>query len=188
MCVTMRVMPRRFSGGPRRLLAFAVRAVVASAVAGGAFGACKSAPPPAVVTPAPPVIPRDTKLAWILRLEQQRTLRDAGLPAVSFTAGAARALRADGVAALDVLSLDLDPGVRRRAVLAVGRIGALEGVPALVSALQDPVEDVRATAAFGLGLLGASAKDAVKPLETLLLNDTSAVVRARAIEIGRAHV
>jgi cyclophilin family peptidyl-prolyl cis-trans isomerase/HEAT repeat protein len=109
-------------------------------------------------------------------------LRDAGVSPVLFAPGSPRTLLEAADAALDVLSVDHDPGIRRRAVLALGRVGMASGVPALVSALHDSVEDVRATAAFALGLIGADAKDATKPLETVVLSDASAVVRTRAIE------
>ena len=175
-------MSRRPAGCQQSLLAFRIWAVVAIAVGAAVAGACKSAPVPAVVTPAPPAVERDTKLGWIVRLEQQRVLRDAGVPPVALAAGSPRTLRADAAAALDVLSLDYDPGIRRRAVLAIGRVGMTAGVPALVSALQDPVEDVRAASAFALGLVGTDAKDAVKPLETVVQSDASTVVRTRAIE------
>jgi HEAT repeat protein len=69
-------------------------------------------------------------------LEQARVLDDA-------------ALGAD----LGVLARDPDAGIRRRAVLAVGRVGMAEGVPIASAALSDAEENVRATAAFALGLL-----------------------------------
>lgn len=46
-----------------------------------------------------------------------------------------------------------DPGVRRQAALAAGRIGDPAAVDLLVAALADSVLAVRAAAAFGLGLL-----------------------------------
>ena len=103
-----------------------------------AVSACapKTQPPAVVVAPAPPapVIPVDRKAGWILRLEQARVLDDA-------------ALGAD----LAVLSRDPDPGIRRRAILAVGRVGIPAGVPIASAALADEAEIVRATAAFALG-------------------------------------
>jgi hypothetical protein len=37
--------------------------------------ACATTPPP-----PPPVVPFETKMSWILRLEDQRILRDAAVP------------------------------------------------------------------------------------------------------------
>lgn len=50
---------------------------------------------------------------------------------------------------------DEDPKVRQRAALAIGRIGAKEGVPLLFDLISiDPSIDVAATAAFAIGLTG----------------------------------
>src|SRR5947208_2913915 len=59
-----------------------------------------------------------------------------------------------------------DPGVRRQAALAIGRIGDPAGTDLLVEALADSGPAVRAAAAFGLGLL----KDAraIEPLLALV--------------------
>jgi HEAT repeat protein/cyclophilin family peptidyl-prolyl cis-trans isomerase len=151
--------------------------------------------------PAPKAVSVDTKVAWILRLEQQRVLRD---PAVAAEppqapaapgqvaaappgAGAPPALAPATAPDLAALVADTDPGVRRRAALAIGRVGLAEGVPPLVRALGDPDEEVRATAAFALGLLGSA--DGVAPLESAL-KDPSVRVRGRAAEglglIGQA--
>jgi HEAT repeat protein len=113
----------------------------------------------------PPIIPIERKAAWILRLEQQRTLQDPS------AAGANLAL----------LAADPDAGVRRRAVLAIGRTGLPEGVPTVITALQDPEVAVRETAAFALGLLADSR--GVAPLEAALA-DTSALVRGRSRDSG----
>ncbi len=48
---------------------------------------------------------------------------------------------------------DPNPQIRRRAALALGRIGAPESVGWLVPVLSDPVPLVRAEAAFSLGLI-----------------------------------
>jgi cyclophilin family peptidyl-prolyl cis-trans isomerase/HEAT repeat protein len=133
------------------------------AVLGAGCAAKTAAPPPASpAPPAAPVIPIERKAAWILRLEQQRVLRDSSVGA-------------DLVA----LTSDADAGVRRRAALALGRIGDLSAVPTLVTALSDSEEAVRGTAAFSLGLLGDA--QAVPALQTAL-SDTSAIVRGRAAE------
>jgi cyclophilin family peptidyl-prolyl cis-trans isomerase len=106
--------------------------------------------------PAPPA--RIETLARILELEDAR---DAGGDAL------ARLLR------------DPDRGVRRRAALAAGRIGAEELVPPLVELMNDQQVEVRRMAAFALGLAGS--RSAVDRL-LASLQDADAQVRARAAE------
>lgn len=156
--------------------------------------ACKSTTP-APVTPAatPAAIPSvsiDQRVAWLLRLEQERAVRDPAAGPRTLTVPPPGAPRTFAVAAepdLVALSLGSDSGVRRRAVLAIGRVGLADGLPAVISALSDPAEDVRATAALAAGLIGAPA--AVAPLE-VALTDASPLVRGRAAEalglIGQA--
>jgi HEAT repeat protein len=81
----------------------------------------------------------------------------------------------------DLLALAADPEtiVRRRAVLALGRVGASEGVPVLVSSLHDAEADVRATAAFALGLIGDRA---ATPALVKALGDPAPLVRGRVAE------
>ncbi len=127
--------------------------------------ACASTP---VVTPVDrPVaqVPLDRRVAWILRLEAQRVLRDPGEVA--------------GTPDLTVLLRDLNPAVRGRAALAIGRVGMAEGMAPLVTALADADASVRAQAAFALGLLGRV--DAAEALQTTLL-DADPMVRGRAAE------
>jgi len=123
-------------------------------------------------------------MGWILRLEQQRALRDADATPVAAPAAdvpSPRTFSSATAAGLDQLALDSDPSVRRRAVLAIGRIGMLDGLPYLVSALQDSDAQVRAMAAFAIGLIGPDARDGARPLRTAL-EDPSPIVRARAVE------
>ncbi len=123
---------------------------------------CASAPPaPTPVTSPPPVLSLDRRVGMILRLEDQRWLDDG--------AGA------------NLLNLVTDPDarVRRRAALAIGRVGLEAGVAALVGALGDPDVDVRASAAFSLGLI--RSKSALEPLLTSLA-DAQWEVRASAAE------
>jgi HEAT repeat protein/cyclophilin family peptidyl-prolyl cis-trans isomerase len=144
------------------------------------IAACAPKQPPAPpAPPAPPPVPLDTKAAWILRLEHQRVLRDTGLEALPPAPVGPRALVPAGTADLEALTLDPEPAIRRRALLAIGRVGLAEGVRALVPALTDSEETVRATAAFALGLL--AAKDAIDPLQAAL-KDPSTQVRGRAVE------
>ena len=143
------------------------------------IGSCKSTPPPkpAVVTPpAPPparVVPVDTKVAWMIRLEHQRLLRDNGASASE--AGA----RFDSAPDLEVLARDADPALRRRALLSIGRVGDAAALPALVKALSDSDESVRTSAAFSIGILGAPGSSA--PLVDML-KDPSPVMRGRVAE------
>ena len=109
-------------------------------------------------------------------------LRDPGIGPRTAAASAAGSVRTFAPATepdLVTLALDPDAGVRRRAVLAIGRVGMPDGLPAVVAALADPAEDVRATAAFAAGLIGTPA--AVPPLEHALA-DASPLVRGRAAE------
>ncbi len=112
---------------------------------------CASSPPVAAPrAPDPPDL-----MSWILRLEDERRLAD---PAPGSSAGAGVAPpsavpvppRADLLALLEAPEAHL----RRRAALAVGRVGLPDGVDALVGLLADPEPEVRQMAAFGLGLIG----------------------------------
>src|SRR5215471_8668345 len=92
----------------------------------GAFASgCASNPPP----PAAPTITYEQKVAWILRLEDQRVLRDAApAPApVPVAPGKKKNAAATPPAAPtpDLLKLvtDSDARLRRRAALAIGRVG-----------------------------------------------------------------
>ena len=116
--------------------------------------------------PATPVLPTPERLARILSLEDARSFGDGWLRDRMY---------------------DPDPEVRRRAVLALGRIGRPEAVEPLVTALTaDEAGAVRSTAAFALGIVeDPLPAEAVAALETALL-DGSSRVREKAIEaIGR---
>ena len=154
--------------------------------------ACASAPPAAPRQPAPIGPTFEQKTAWTLRLEDQRMLRDPE-PAIQPPPPAPPALPARGrgrpqpVAAPppplppDLLRLlsDSEARVRRRAALAIGRVGLGEGVPALIGVLADPDPEVRQIAAFSLGLLrDARARD---PL-VAALGDRSPLVQGSAAE------
>src|SRR4051812_23063334 len=97
--------------------------------------ACASAPP-AAPTPAGPTF--EQKLAGILRLESERLLREPPPPAAPAPAPASG--KAQPPAPLppsppDLLKLltDQEARIRRRAALAVGRVGLREGVQPLVA-------------------------------------------------------
>jgi cyclophilin family peptidyl-prolyl cis-trans isomerase/HEAT repeat protein len=140
--------------------------------------ACATAPPP-----APVVVPFETKMSWILRLEDQRILRDAAMPIVPPPATQGRRnvmppppLPPDLVRLLE----DAEARVRRRAALAVGRVGLPDGVPPLVRVMQtDADPEVRQMAAFALGLIGDQS--AVEPLRAALA-DPLPLVAGRAAE------
>jgi cyclophilin family peptidyl-prolyl cis-trans isomerase/HEAT repeat protein len=167
----------------RLLTAFALSLVVS---------ACASAPPaPAPVKQAGPSF--EQKMAWILRLEDQRVLRDPAPPEapppppppVAAPRGKNAAPppppppappRADLVA----LVSDSEARVRRRAALAIGRVGLVEGVDPLLPLLASDAEpEIRQIAAFALGLIADSrAKD---PLIAALA-DPSPLVQGSAAE------
>src|SRR5260221_6120 len=151
-------------------------------------GACASAPP---VAPAvAPAIAPDLKMSWILRLEDQRILRAPAPPAVAVAPPAPMNQKKKApppppppppVATPDLTALaaDPDPRIRRRAALAIGRVGLLEGSAALQPLLTDADPEVRQMAALALGLL---ADKAAVPALTAALRDTDPRVRGRAAE------
>ena len=138
---------------------------------------------PAVV---PPTISYETKVGWIIRLEDQRVLRDTEpvpAPAPIIPAKKGKIVTAPPpLATPDLIKLanDADPRVRRRAVLAIGRVGLAAGVAPATGALSDADADVRQVAAFALGLLGD--KSAAPALTQALTSDASLLVRGRAAE------
>ena len=143
---------------------------------------------PTVVPVEPPSF--DEKVSWILRLENQRVLRDSPDAAIvrDATAKAVPVSRDTAVPLrpepdLVALLADPEPQLRRRAALAIGRVRLSEGVPPLISALSDPVMEVRQASAFALGLIGdVTAVPAL--VETL--RDPEPMVQGRAAEaLGR---
>jgi HEAT repeat protein/cyclophilin family peptidyl-prolyl cis-trans isomerase len=124
-------------------------------------------------------------MSWILRLEDRRVLRDAPRDTVP---APPEPVPDRNTAAVDppppppdLLRLlgDEEARIRRRASLAVGRVGLREGVPPLVTLLSDSDPEVRQMAAFSLGLLGdRSARD---PL-VAALNDPAPGVKGSAAE------
>ena len=146
-------------------------------VLGALVVGCATSPPP-----APLVVGVEQKLSWILRLEDQRVLRD---PAPSPVAPAvlvrsAGATSESSVPDLARLLEDRDARIRRRAALAIGRVGLAEGVlPLLPLLASDPEPEVRQMAAFALGLIGAPS--AAEPLVAALL-DPEPLVQGRAAQ------
>jgi len=150
--------------------------------------ACGSAPPPKPVTA--PAVATTQKLSWILRLEDRRILRDPApapaptpppepSPKSKSKAAPAPPPPPPVVADLTTLAADSDPRIRRRAALAIGRVGLAEGAAAVKPLLADADADVRQMAAFALGLLGD--KSSVTEL-TAALQDADPRVRGRAAE------
>jgi HEAT repeat protein len=116
---------------------------------------------PAAAWAAPIPATRGEKMVAILRAEDGRT--QIGLVAE--------------------LLHDPDPGVRRRAALAAGRIGDASLALGIADRLTDPVPEVREMAAFALGLAG-DARMAARLVP--VLKDRDPHVRARAVEaMGR---
>jgi HEAT repeat protein/cyclophilin family peptidyl-prolyl cis-trans isomerase len=154
-------------------------ALLAVALSSLIAGACATAPPP----PAAPTFTYEQKLAWILQLEDRRILRETPPPAPP--AAPARGRRRPVVAPspplpdLGRLVVDDEARVRRRASLAIGRVGLPEGVDLLAPRLRDAEPEVRQMAAFALGLLGD--KRAVELLRNALA-DPSPIVQGRAAE------
>ena len=154
----------------------ALLAVVLSSVIAGA---CATAPPP----PAAPTLTYEQKLAWILQLEDRRILRETPppAPAVAPTRGRRPKVLPPPAPVPDLgrLITDDEARVRRRAALAIGRVGLPEGVDLLTPRLHDAEPEVRQIAAFALGLLGDTR--AVEPLRAALA-DPSPIVQGRAAE------
>jgi HEAT repeat protein/cyclophilin family peptidyl-prolyl cis-trans isomerase len=132
-----------------------------------AASSCGSAPPapPSSKRPVGPTF--EQKMGWILRLEDQRILRDPD-PAVPSSSP-------------DLVRLLTDPEarVRRRAALAIGHVALAEGVQPLVALLADRDPEVREMGAFALGLIGD--KSAREPL-VAALDDPSPLVQGSAAE------
>ena len=185
---------RRPPGGPPVLISALVLVSCATV-------AVPPSQPELVAQPAP--VTYEQKLSWILQLEDQRILRDpsivdseppkiAPLPLIDSRDAVTDSAALDvtvtppaplAVADLQRLATDSSAAVRRRAVIAIGRVGLVDGMETLVRALDDPQMEVREMAAFGLGLIGDVSE--VAPL-TAALEDESPVVQARAAQaLGR---
>jgi cyclophilin family peptidyl-prolyl cis-trans isomerase/HEAT repeat protein len=156
----------------------------------GAFGlllfasACASAPPaPNAATVRLPAITWEEKLGWILRLEDQRLIRDPNPPAqvilVPATKGRPAIVAPPPPSDLMRLLNDEEARTRRRAALALGRVGLPEAVPALQQALGDAEFEVRQMAAFALGLIGDAS---ARPALLNALKDSEPIVQGRAAE------
>jgi cyclophilin family peptidyl-prolyl cis-trans isomerase/HEAT repeat protein len=144
--------------------------------------ACATAPPK---PPAAPTITAEQKMSWMLRLEDQRILRAPVPPPPPVVTPPPKPSRnapppvVVPVPDLATLLTDADARIRRRAALAVGRVGLAEGGALLQPLLKDADAEVRQMAAFALGLL--ADKTAV-PALTAALQDPEPRVRGRAAE------
>jgi cyclophilin family peptidyl-prolyl cis-trans isomerase/HEAT repeat protein len=148
------------------------------------LSACASAPVAQPATIEPPRLTWEEKLTWILRLEDQRLVRNPSAPAQAVLAPATPTTPAVLAPAepSDLIRLlsDDEGRVRRRAALALGRVGLPDGIGALAERLQQDDEfEVRQMAAFALGLIGS--ENGRTPLLTAL-SDPSPVVQGRAAE------
>ena len=140
---------------------------------------CATAPPP-----SPPVITWEEKLEAMMRLEDQRILRNPNPspPLVLVPATRRRPAIVAPPPPDDLFRLMRDPEarVRRRAALAAGRVGlpdAIEALSALVAEDADP--EVRQIAAFALGLIGDLA---ARPALMAALKDPNPIVQGRAAQ------
>jgi HEAT repeat protein/cyclophilin family peptidyl-prolyl cis-trans isomerase len=128
-------------------------------------------------------------MASILRLEDQRMLRDPAPPIPPAPPVVVPPRRGQAPVAAppvppppDLVRMlgDDEARIRRRAALAIGHVGLKEGVPPLVAMLTSETDpEVRQMAAFALGLLGDKA--ARDPLVTALA-DPSPLVQGSAAE------
>jgi cyclophilin family peptidyl-prolyl cis-trans isomerase/HEAT repeat protein len=145
-------------------------------------GGCASAPPAPI---KPPTIPFERKMTWILQLEDRRIMRieppPVAAPPVVPKKGAKIVAAPPPPPPIDLTNLltDSEPRVRRRAALAIGRVGLPAGIQPLIGALSDADPEVRAMAAFGLGLI---ADVVAAPALTKALLDESPLARGRAAE------
>jgi len=142
--------------------------------------------PKAPETPAAIQVPKiawEQKLAWIVRLEDQRLLRDPNptVPAIIRPATKTLPALVAPPAPTDLLILLGDPEarVRRRAALALGRVGLPDAVEPLTKALGDEEVEVRQMAAFALGLIGSAT---ARPALAQALTGPDVVLQGRAAE------
>src|SRR5262245_28017868 len=112
-----------------------MRLLIALTLIVGAAACASKAPPPMIipVAVAEPPRPRpsfELKRSWIVKLEDRRLVREQPPDDA--------ALDPAFVPNLLALLTDADAGLRRRAALAVGRVGQPEGVDPLILLLKDP--------------------------------------------------
>src|SRR5688500_7172944 len=157
--------------------------LVAYALCLAALGASCASAPVAVPTAEPPVVTYEDKLSWILRLEDQRILRDPNPPPPVIVVPATRTQPAIVAPPppSDLIRLlnDGEARVRRRAALALGRVGLPEAIEPLTKLFADEEPDVRQMAAFALGLIGDPS---ARPALQMAMADMNPLVQGRAAE------
>lgn len=125
----------------------------------------------------------DEKLGWMMRLEDRRILREPNPPPPVVLVPATKTQPAVVAPSppTDLIRLlaDEEARVRRRAALALGRVGLPEAVMPLADLLADENRDVRQMAAFALGLIGDPS---ARPRLVAALRDPDAGVQGRAAE------
>ena len=138
---------------------------------------------PLTTSPEPPVVTWEEKLSWMMRLEDQRILRDPNPapPVVLMPATQTQPAIVAPPPPSDLIRLlnDGEARVRRRAALALGRVGLSEALEALTRLFGDAEPDVRRMAAFALGLIGDRA---ARPALLAALRDADPGVQGRAAE------
>ena len=126
----------------------------------------------------------EKKMSSILKLEDMRVLRDPApvvAPVMPPAKNGKPAVVVPPPPPPDLLRMlsDGEGRIRRRAALAIGRVGLPAGVPPLVDLMKDADPEVRQMAAFALGLIGdKSARD---PL-IAALTDASPLMKGSAAE------
>ena len=148
-----------------------------------ALGASCASVPVVAPIPEPPVVSYEDKLSWIIRLEDQRILRDPNPPPPVIIVPATRTQPAIVAPPppSDLIRLlnDGEARVRRRAAHAPGRVGLPDATEAVTRLLTDQEPDVRQMAAFALGLIGDPA---ARPALQAALGDANPLVQGRAAE------
>ena len=175
-------MPACYHPGPMGMASWRFGVVIALVT--GAWG-CISGPastvPPRI---EPPRVTWEDKLTWMMRLEDQRIVRDPNPPApqVLVPATPTEPAIVTPPPPSDLIRLlgDKEGRVRRRASLALGRVGLADAIAPLAERLQQDEEfEVRQMAAFALGLIGSpEARGAL----VAALGDAHPVVQGRAAE------
>jgi hypothetical protein len=79
---------------------------------------------------------------------------------------------------------DTDPEVRQHTAMALAALGQ-EAIAPLVKALDDPVKEKRASAAYALGQMGHNAQEAIPALLKTLKDDEATVRRSASQAISR---
>jgi hypothetical protein len=79
---------------------------------------------------------------------------------------------------------DTDPEVRQHTAMALAALGR-EAISPLIKALEDPVKEKRASAAYALGQMGHNANEAIPALLKTLKDDEATVRRSASQAISR---